>query len=141
MSIKNKKRKEIKIMEVLWTARKRWAIGVPWTFTVYSLREDKLLIDKGFLSKVQEEIMLYRVLDLTLRRGLFQRMFKLGSITVKSSDKSCPEIVIKNIKNSQEIKEQISELVDKARDKKRVMSRELINGVHDDDGDDMNDWM
>ena len=130
-------------MEILWTDKKRWTLfGVPWTFTRYSLREDKLLVDRGFLSKYQDEIMLYRVLDLTTRRGLIQRMFKLGTITVKSSDKSCPELYIKNIKNVMDIKEQISDLVEKARDKKRVMSREIINDNHDDYEDDgFHDWM
>ena len=130
-------------MEILWTDKKRWTLfGVPWTFTRYSLREDKLLVDRGFLSKYQEEIMLYRVLDLTTRRGLIQRMFKLGTITVKSSDKSCPELYIKNIKNVMDIKEQISDLVEKARDKKRVMSREIIDANHDDYEDDgFHDWM
>lgn len=130
-------------MEILWTDKKRWTLfGIPWTFTRYSLREDKLLVDRGFLSKYQDEIMLYRVLDLTTRRGLIQRMFKLGTITVKSSDKSCPELYIKNIKNVMDIKEQISDLVEKARDKKRVMSREIINDNHDDyDDDGFHDWM
>lgn len=129
-------------MDIIWTDKKRWTLfGVPWTFTKYTLREDKLLVDRGFFAKYQDEIMLYRILDLTTRRGLIQRMFKLGSITVKSSDKSCPELLIKNIKNVMEVKEQMSELVEKARDKKRVMSREIIDGHHDDYDDDFHTWM
>lgn len=131
-------------MDIIWTDKKRWTLfGVPWTFTKYTLREDKLLVDRGFFAKYQDEIMLYRILDLTTRRGLIQRMFKLGSITVKSSDKSCPELLIKNIKNVMEVKEQMSELVEKARNKKRVMSREIIDGHHDDydNDDDFHTWM
>lgn len=129
-------------MEVLWTDKKRWVLfGLPWTFTRYSLREDKLLIDRGFLSKYQDEIMLYRIMDVCLKRGLFQRMFKLGSVTVISADKSCPELVMKNIKNPEIIKEQLSELVDKARDKKRVMSREIIHNNDDYEDDDFHNWL
>lgn len=121
-------------MDIIWTDKKRWGLfGIPWTFTRYSLREDKLLIDTGLLFKRQDEIMLYRIMDLNLTRGPLQRMSKLGSIKVISSDKSCPELVIKNIKNSQDVKEQLSNLVEKARDKKRVYSREIINGPYEDD--------
>jgi len=126
-------------MDIIWTDKKRWGFfGIPWTFTRYSLREDKLLIDTGLLFKKQDEIMLYRIMDLNLTRGPLQRMSKLGSIKVISSDKSCPELVIKNIKNSQDVKEQLSNLVEKARDKKRVYSREIINGQYEED--DTHEW-
>ncbi|MEE3344485.1 MAG: PH domain-containing protein [Bacilli bacterium] len=129
-------------MEILWSEKKKWTFfALPLTFTTYSLTEDKLLIDRGFLNKYQDEIMLYRVLDLTLSRNLIQRMFKLGSIKVVSSDKSCPDLIIKNIYDSQNVKEQLSELVDKARDKKRVFSREIIDDGHHDFDSDVQDWL
>lgn len=129
-------------MEVIWSERKRWTfLGLPWTFTKYSLREDKILIDKGFFTKYEDEIMLYRVLDLSLKRGLMQRIFGLGSIVVTSSDKSCPELVITNIKHAPQVKEQLSELVERARDKKRVYSREIIDHSIELDETDLHDFL
>lgn len=129
-------------MDILWKARKRWTFfGIPWTFTVYSLREDKILVDKGFFTKIEDEIMLYRVLDISIKRGFIQRIFGLGTITVISSDKSCSELLIQNIKHSKEIKEQISELVEKARDKKRVYSREIIDGSMEFDEDQLHNFL
>lgn len=56
--------------EILWKDRKRIFCGLPWTFTRYSLTKEKLIIDTGFLSRKEEEVRLYRVLDMTLKRGL-----------------------------------------------------------------------
>jgi Predicted membrane protein len=127
-------------MEIIWKEKKKWALfGLPWTFTTYSLTEDKLLIDSGILTTRQDEIMLYRILDVTLTKNLIQRINNLGTITVISSDQSCPTLKIKNIYDSTEIKEKLSELVDKARDKKRVFSREIIDNHADTN--DIQEWL
>ena len=35
---------------IIWSDRKRIWCGLPWTFTKYELRADKLLIKTGFLN-------------------------------------------------------------------------------------------
>ena len=128
-------------MEFVWQDKKRWCLfGLPWTFTKYSMTEEKMLIDSGFLKKKQEEVRLYRILDMSLSRGLGQRIFGLGTITCNTADKTSPVLVIKNIKNSEEVKEQISDLVEKERDRKRVSSREFMVGHDMDDYDDDVDY-
>ena len=57
--------------------QKRPIFGLPLSFTVYTLLEDKLLIDTGILSTKQEEIKLYRIMDLTLKRSIFQEYLEL----------------------------------------------------------------
>ncbi len=114
-------------MEPIWSEKKRWVFfALPWTFTTYSLTEDKLLIDSGLLVVKQEEVLLYRILDITLTRNLFQRMSGLGTITIESADKSTPILEIKNIPNALNVKNQLSDLVEQAKDKKRVFSREVM---------------
>ena len=49
---------------VIWRDRKRTIFGLPLSFTVYSLTSEKLLIDTGFLNKKQEEVMLFRIMDI-----------------------------------------------------------------------------
>ncbi len=112
-------------MEVLWKDRKRTIFGLPLSFTTYTLTKQKLLIDTGFLNKHQEDIMLYRIMDLTLERKLSQRLFGLGTIHCCSADKTTPEFDIINIKNSQEIKELLSTEVLRERRDNNVSSREL----------------
>ncbi len=121
--------------ELKWKQRKRIWCGLPWTFTVYSMSEDRLFIDRGLLTKQQDEIRLYRILDVSLRRTLGQRIFGMGTIHICSSDKSMKDFDIINIKNSREIKEMISENVEAQREKKRVYSREYMTDDNDSEQD------
>ena len=124
--------------EILWKDRKRIFCGLPWTFTRYSLTKEKLLIDTGFLRRNEEEVRLYRVLDMTLKRGLIQRIFGLGSIHCCTADKTAPEFDIKNIKRPVETKNLLSDLVEEERSRKRVSGREFMIGEDDGDFDGMN---
>lgn len=119
--------------KLVWQDRKRIIFGLPWTFTKYKLYDDKLIICTGFLNKKEEEIRLYRIMDNTLEKPLTQRIFGLGSIKLNTADKSTPIFYIRNIKNSDSVRTQISDLVEDERSKKRVASREFMA----DDIDDM----
>ena len=118
--------------QILWQDRKRPIFGLPLSFTKYKLLEDKLLIDTGVLSVNQEEIRLYRIMDVTLKRSIWQRIFGVGTIHCCSADKSTPEFEIKDIKNSFEVKELLSNQIEKERDAKRVSGREFFNDADDD---------
>lgn len=110
----------------VWKDRKRIIFGLPWTFTVYKLTKDKLIIESGFLSKKEEEIRLYRIMDLTLNRPLGQRIFGLGTIHCCTADKSTPDFDILRIKDSQNVKNMISDMVEAEREEKRVVGREFM---------------
>ena len=73
-------------------------------------------------------------MDLSLTRTLGQKIFGLGTITLKTADKTTPILVMKNIKDSFNIKEKISNMVESERTKKRVSSREFMTDL-DDAGD------
>lgn len=120
-----------------WFDRKRTIFGLPLSFTKYAVTEEKLIIKSGFFSTKEEEVRLYRMMDITLNRSLGQRLFKLGTIHVVSSDKSTPEFDIKRIKNSQQVKELLSDLIEASRRRNRVAAREFMYA--DDNGDDMDD--
>ncbi len=113
-------------MDYVWKARKRTWFGLPWTFTVYTLTEDKLLIESGLFTSRQDEVRLYRIMDISLTRGLIQKIFKMGTITCVSADKTMPTFQIKNIKDSKNVKETLSNMVEEERSKKRVSSREFM---------------
>ena len=122
--------------EIKWKDRKRIIFGLPWTFTKYSLTEDRLFISTGLLSTKEDEVRLYRIQDLTVTRSLSQRIFGMGTILVNSSDKTLGDFEIKNIKNVMHVKEQLSALVEIQRDQKRVYTRENISGNSEADHDD-----
>ena len=86
-----------------------------------------MLIETGILSIKQEEIRLYRIMDLTLHRSFFQRLFNVGTIHCCSGDKTTPEFDIKDIKNPQEVKELLSKKVEEQRAKKKISGSEFLN--------------
>lgn len=118
---------------LIWKDRKR-VLGMPLTFTQYSLSEDRIFLQTGFLNLEEEEILLYRVRDLSVKRSLGQRIFGVGSVLVHSSDKSTPHLVMKNVKHPGKVKEQIHQQVEKMKVERRMRLGELM---HDDDCDDM----
>lgn len=117
-----------------WHDRKRTFLGLPWSFTRYYLTTEKLVMVKGFFNTREDEVKLYRVTDFALTRSFGQKLLGLGTLEVKSSDKTCPSLSLLNIKKSAAVKELISGLVEAERDRKRVTGREIINN-HDHDCD------
>lgn len=118
--------------EIIWKDRKRIFFGLPWTFTKYSLSEDRLFISTGFFSVKEDEVRLYRIMDVSLERKLWQRMCGLGTIKCCSADKTMGDFEIKNIKKSREVKEMLSNMVEDERTKKKVSSREFMDHELDD---------
>lgn len=118
----------------IWSDRKRIFCGLPWTFTTYTLTSDRLFIETGMLGKHEDEVRLYRILDISLSRSLSQRIFGMGTIHCCSADKTMGDFDIINIKNPREVKEQLSELVERERQVKHVTNREFM--THDTDFDD-----
>ena len=124
--------------EYIWRERKRIIFGLPWSFMVYKLTEQKLLVETGFLNKREEEVRLYRVMDLTLNRPLEQRLWGLGTIHCCTADRSTPEFDISRIKNAEQVKNLISDMVEKERNKRRVSTREFMSvDDHDEDEEDI----
>lgn len=118
-------------MEYLWSDKKRTLFGLPLSFTKYMLTEERLFIEQGFLNKKEDEVRLYRIMDVSLTRTFGQRIFGVGTIHCCSGDKSLGDFDIFSVKNPKEVKEQLSQLVEAQRDAKRVTSREFMND-HDD---------
>lgn len=113
--------------DYVWRMRKRTLFGLPLSFTVYTLRPDKILMKTGLLSIQEEEIRLYRILDFTVRKTLFGRMFGLGMIELHTADRSTPNYVLKGIKDVDAVKETISRMVEEERTRKNITSREFFS--------------
>ena len=128
------KKMEKIVPNYIWKDRKRPIFGLPLSFTKYKLTEEKLLIETGFLSIAQEEIRLYRIMDVSVKCTLAQRLFNVGTIHCCSADKSSPEFDIKNVKNAMQVKELLSKHVEEERQRKRIGTREYM--VADSDFDD-----
>ena len=105
------------------------------SFTRYALSEDRLFVSVGFLNIKDDEILLYRVRDIDTSRNLWQRLFGVGTVVVMSSDKSMPNLVLKNIKDPVAIKELIHEQVEEMKIRRRVRVGEIMTTDMDGDGE------
>ena len=119
-------------IEQLWHDRKRY-FGLPLSFTRYSLSDDRLFISEGFLNIKDDEILLYRVRDIDTKRTLWQRIFGVGTISIMSSDKTMPTLVLKNVKDPVFVKELIHKQVEETKIKRRVRFGEIMGTDLDND--------
>ena len=135
-------------IEYIWKDRRR-ILGMPLSFTRYRMSEDRLFLVKGFFNMHMDEVLLYRVRDLSLSRTLGQRLFGMGTITVYSSDKTLPELHLKNIRHSLAVKEMLHAQVEEMK-MVRCMRLSEVMGDHDlsmrddndlDDDSDLDDEM
>ncbi len=110
---------------ILWSDRKRY-LGLPLSFTRYSFDENKFYTKIGFFSISNNELLLYRVLDLQLKRTLWQRIFGVGTITLNTADQTNKILEIKNVKDSERVYKALSTIVEKERDEKRVLGKEMF---------------
>ena len=122
-------------IEYLWKDKKRY-FGMPISFTRYALSEDRLFLSVGFLNIKDDEILLYRVRDIDTQRTLWQRIFGVGTVTVVSSDKTMPNLVLKNVKDPVFVKELLHKQVEEMKIKRRVRVGEIMgNEIDDADGE------
>jgi uncharacterized membrane protein YdbT with pleckstrin-like domain len=91
----------------------------------------------GFFSVKDDEVLLYRVKDISSTRSLWQRLFGVGTITVVSADKSTPTLVLKNIKNPMAFKELLHKQVEDMKMRRRVRVGEIMaSGYNEDEIDE-----
>ena len=117
-------------IDYIWHDKKRY-FGLPLSFTRYAMSEDRLFTSVGLLSLKDDEVLLYRVRDIDTSRSLWQRLFGVGTVTVMSSDKTMPNMVLKNIKNPMEVKELIHAQVEDMKIRRRVRFGEIASFTDD----------
>ena len=103
--------------------RKRWIFfGLPFTFTIYTVKEEVITVDTGFLNKEENDCYMYKVQDVTLKTSLWERIFGLGTIICYTGDTTSPQLIMVHIKNARAIKDFILEQSEVARRKRRTMN-------------------
>ena len=119
-----------------FTERKRWVfLGLPFTFTVYTVKETVITVRTGFLNKEENDCYMYKVQDVTLKTSLFERMAGLGTIVCYTGDSTNPQLLIEHVKKAKEIKQFILEQSEIERRKRRTMTTLDIGAEGIDDID------
>ena len=125
----------------LWNDRKRTFLGLPWSFTVYYLTEEKLICQRGFLNIIEDEIDLYKITDKRLLLPLGQRIFSCGTVHICSRDVTLPEFDLV-VKNPRQLMELLDQYVNQARDHYGTRGRDLYAPPfpqHDEEDTDNSD--
>ena len=125
----------------IWKDRKRTFLGLPWSFTVYYLTEEKLICRTGFLNITEDEIDLYKITDKRLNLPLGQRITGCGTVHNCSRDVSLPEFDM-IVKNPREVMNLLDKYVNQARDRYGTRGRDFYGAPqhhHDMEHDDYDD--
>lgn len=108
---------------VEFVERKRWLFfGLPFTFTKYTVKEDMITVDSGFLNTAENDCYMYKVQDVELNVSLVERIFGMGTIKCYTGDTTDSVLLIEHVKNAKEIKDFILDASEKARLKRRTLN-------------------
>ena len=125
--------------EIMFTERKRWLfLGLPFTFTKYTITPSLLTIDQGLFNTVEDDCYMYKIQDVKLNTSFLERIFKLGTIICYTGDITDSELKLVHIKNAKEIKSYLLKQSEVARIKRRTLNTVDI-GAHNIDLDDIAD--
>ncbi|MDE7043850.1 MAG: PH domain-containing protein [Acetatifactor sp.] len=103
--------------------RKRWLfLGLPFTFTKYTIKEDMITIDEGLLKTVENDCYMYKVQDVTHSAPLLEKLAGLGTVTCYTGDTTHPTLILAHIRNSKAVKDFILQKSEEARLKRRTVN-------------------
>ncbi len=119
--------------------RKRWVfLGLPFTFTEYTIGEEILTINRGLLKTVEDSCYMYKVLDIKLETTFFERIAGLGTIVCYTGDVTDQVLRIEHIKNSKPIKDFILMASEEMRKRRRTLNTlNLTEGMSEIDDSDL----
>lgn len=86
----------------------------------YQLTGQRLRESSGVLNRETEELELYRVKDIIVKRPILYRFVGRGTIVIPTSDRSTPTIVLKCISDPMHVADLVREHVEKCRTAKGV---------------------
>lgn len=121
---------------IIWKDRKHH-LWFPWSFTKYYIQNDRLMIQKGFLSTSLDETLLYRVMDITMHQSLAGKIFGTGNLIIKAHLENNSEMILENIANPFEVRNMMSDLVEESRQQRNVVGKEFYTGMRARDNNDV----
>lgn len=105
------------------------ALFIPyfWAKSIrYRITNQRVTVTKGIFSRDEHDLELMRVKDISLhKQNLRQQMINLGTIRIVSTDHSAPKMDL-NLKEPQEWRDRLRELVQQAKKEAGVQYREDI---------------
>jgi len=102
-------------------------IGLYITIKTRDYKISDLLIEneQGLINRKHNSLDNWRIKDIQLNQGFFDRIFNTGSISIVSIDKLSPVLVIRGLPNAEEIYEKIKVSAFKQRAERKVTGMEI----------------
>ena len=120
---------------VMFCERKRWLfLGLPWTFTKYTITPSTLTIDRGLFNTTEDDCYMYKIQDVKLVTSFWERIVGCATVICYTGDVTDREIHLVHIRNAKEIKNYIMKASETARLKRRTLNTVDI-GTHQIDDD------
>ena len=103
-------------------------LGLPWTFTTYTVTDEFISIDSGLLNKVENDCYMYKVIDVRLETTLMERILGIGTIHCFTGDVTDPDLKLQHIKNAKEIKDFSLKQSEQERLKRNTLNMQHLDG-------------
>lgn len=104
--------------------------GLTWLKTAstsYHFAKNRLTWRTGVLSRSVQSLELYRVADVTMRQPLFQRLFGVGRIIIRSADANHREIVIPGVPAPDRFRDWLTDSVQDTRRERGMREMQFDN--------------
>ncbi len=124
-----------KQIDYVWSDKKRPFLGLPISFTRYYLTENRLITRAGLFNVKEDELELYRIVDKSLQRSIWQRMFGVGTLILFCKDIDTPEKHIVSVKCPREVSDLIGSYITQYRDRYSIRGRDMIGSASDGECD------
>ena len=108
--------------EIIWEGKpagiwQRFLTKINLNFTIYQISKDELIIKTGFFKQKVNTIELYLLKDPDMTVSLYQRLLKIGTITVmidshSSSSRAGNKIEIKNIRDCDKVRKLLRDAIE-----------------------------
>lgn len=131
--------------QIIWRERKRNWCRTKFSFTVYTLTDNELIVQSGIIRQVFDSVPLYRILDVTVERTLIQRIFGLSTIVINAIDASSNGVIkLVNVVDGMNIRRLLMRAITAARSGASIRPFEYLPGSGMDTGNGMDNdsyWM
>ena len=125
-------------MEYKYKERKRILfLGLPWTFTVYTVSEDMINMKRGLLRTLEDDCYMYKVTDVQMETSFMERLCGVATVICYTGDNTSPTLKLIHVRHAHDIKEYILKTSEEARMKRRTLNTMSLNMAHPDALDDM----
>ncbi len=108
--------------EILWEGKpsglwQRFLTSIHMNFTTYQITKDELIITTGFFHKRTNSVELYMLEDPDTSESLYQRMLKIGTISVVidthgTTERQGTKVWLKNVENPAQVRKLLRDAIE-----------------------------